>query len=201
MQTHGPEPTGFSPADRQLLLDLARRSLAERAAGHTMVLNSAEFHARLKERKGCFVTLFKHGELRGCIGHVLPQMPLFEAVSHNACSAGFRDPRFEPVSAAEIDEIRIEISILSDLTPLEPGDPDHILAQLRPNIDGVLLKRGGQMSTFLPQVWEAVPRKEEFLSKLSQKAGWDPDAWKGPEVLISVYQVAAFSEPETDRAR
>jgi len=146
------------------------------------------------ERRGTFVTLTIDGNLRGCIGHIIPQESLIEGIRVNAINAAFRDPRFSPLSREEWKRIHIEVSILTDPKPLEYSDGKDLLQKLRPGIDGVILKKGMHQATFLPQVWEQLPVKEEFLSHLCLKAGLKAAAWKKGDLEISTYQVQAFEE-------
>jgi uncharacterized protein len=181
----------FNPEERAFLLDLARRALAESISGRQVQPESVAVSDHLREMRACFVTLFVDGQLRGCIGQVQPRMPLFEAVMRNACSAGLQDRRFEPITAGELPRLRVEISVLS---PMErrAGTPDEILAQLRPLVDGVLLERHGGVVTFLPQVWEHIVSREEFMERLSEKAGWGKSAWCEPGTTVSIYRVESF---------
>jgi AmmeMemoRadiSam system protein A len=179
--------------ERQTLLSLARRCLALRASGCEPESDLTNASENLAQRRGCFVTLFRDGELRGCIGHVTPQMELHKAVCRNACAAGFSDPRFEPVAPWEVPKLEIEVSVLSELRELPSGSPEEILHALTPHMHGVVIKHGGMTSTFLPQVWEKIPDKEDFLHKLCQKAGWQKEAWMDQDVSISTYEVLSFS--------
>ena len=148
----------------------------------------------LLEKRACFVTLTKGGALRGCIGHLTALEPLHQAVASNARSAALRDPRFPPVQPEEVEDIHIEISVLTEPQPLAFSSPDDLLSKLRPNEDGVLLQIGPRTATFLPQVWAQIPDKEQFLQHLSQKAGCEPSAWRGQDVSISIYHVECFEE-------
>ena len=138
-----------------------------------------------KEKRGVFVTLEIEGQLRGCIGNIEPVYPLWEAVQKNSLEAAFRDPRFSPLTEDEFEMLDIEISVL---TKPEPASIDDI----RPGIDGVVLKQGPFGSTYLPQVWEDIPDKEQFLSSLCLKGGMEEDAWKSSEVDVYTYQVEKF---------
>jgi AmmeMemoRadiSam system protein A len=122
-------------------------------------------------------------------------MPLFRAVVHNACAAGFHDTRFEPVGPMEVPELTIEISLLS-LPSTISGTPEEILGQLRPHVDGVLIEHSGSMVTFLPQVWEKLSDRTQFMQRLCQKAGWDRNCWRSPQTTVSVYQVESFESSE-----
>jgi len=195
-QPDGPleELSTYPSEERALLLDLARRGLSERVAGRFFEPAPEGVPARLQEVRACFVTLTRYGELRGCIGQVRPIIPLYQGVVRNACAAGFHDSRFEPVAAEEIPSLSIEISVLTIPTPLR-GSTDEILARLRPGVDGVLIESSGAMVTFLPQVWERLDNKVQFMERLCQKAGWDRNCWRRPEAAISVYQVECFESP------
>lgn len=150
----------------------------------------------LDERRGTFVTLTEHGNLRGCIGHIIPRESIIDGVRINAINAAFRDPRFRPLSPDELDKIRIEVSILTEPKTLQYEDVEDLLNKLRPGIDGVIIKKGFHEATFLPQVWEQLPRKEEFLTHLCLKAGLDGDAWRRGDLEVSTYQVQAFEEED-----
>lgn len=181
-----------------LLTKLARQALEE-AVRHRrrLPVDVKSFPPALQEPRGCFVTLSEHGDLRGCIGHIFPQEPLCLAVVDNAWAAALEDPRFPPVAPHELANIKIEVSVLTVPRPLEFSSPDDLLAKLRPHRDGVVLKIGRAMATFLPQVWEQLPEKETFLAHLSRKAGCAADAWRGPNVSVLIYEVQAFHEPES----
>jgi AmmeMemoRadiSam system protein A len=150
--------------------------------------------SKFSEKRGTFVTLTIKGNLRGCIGHITPQESLIEGIRINSFNAAFRDPRFSPLSKKEWPKVKIEISILADPKPLPYSNSDDLLNKLRPDVDGVILKKGFYQATFLPQVWEQLPDKEEFLSHLCMKANLDEDAWKKERLEVSTYQVQAFEE-------
>jgi AmmeMemoRadiSam system protein A len=154
----------------------------------------SDISPKFSEQRGTFVTLTIQGGLRGCIGHIIPQESLIEGIRVNAINAAFRDPRFRPLTKDEWKRVRIEISILTDPKPLSYSDADDLLNKLRPGIDGVILKKGFYQSTFLPQVWEQLPGKEEFLTHLSLKAGLDGDEWRKGDLEVLTYQVQAFEE-------
>lgn len=181
-----------------LLTKLARKALEEAVRfRRRLPVDVKNFPPALQEPRGCFVTLTEHGDLRGCIGHIFPQEPLCLAVVDNAWSAALEDPRFPPVAPHELVNIKIEVSVLTVPRPLEFSSPDDLLAKLRPHRDGVVLKIGRAMATFLPQVWEQLPEKETFLAHLSRKAGCAADAWRGSNVSVLIYEVQAFHEAES----
>ncbi|MFH1024046.1 MAG: AmmeMemoRadiSam system protein B [Planctomycetota bacterium] len=188
-------------AERDFLLRLARNTIAAGVRGKESPVRESDVPAALREKKGCFVTLNEDGDLRGCIGHITPVMPLWRAVQDNAASAAFRDPRFSPVGEADVARLHIEISVLTVPKPLAFSSPEELLAKLRPNVDGVILAMAGRQATFLPQVWEQLAGKTEFLGHLCRKAGLAADAWREKGMSVSTYQVEAFEEPRHDGDR
>jgi len=142
----------------------------------------------LNELRGCFVTLHKHGQLRGCIGTIEPICSLLECVERNAQSAAFNDPRFATLNADELKEIDIEISVLSVPEPLSFNDGEDLKRKLERNLHGVILSRGTHRSTFLPQVWK--------LEHLCLKGGMSPKAWQDPETRVEVYEAEVFGEDD-----
>ncbi len=150
--------------------------------------------SKFSEKRGTFVTLTIGKALRGCIGHIVPQESLLEGIRVNSINAAFHDPRFRPLSRGEWDKVKIEISVLTDPVPLYFSGVDDLLAKLRPGIDGVIIKKGFHQATFLPQVWDQLPDKREFLTHLCLKAGMDGDAWKKEEIEVMTYQVQSFEE-------
>ena len=149
---------------------------------------------KFQGRRGTFVTLTVNGALRGCIGHILPQESLIEGVRVNAMNAAFRDPRFRPLSQKEFEKIRVEVSVLTEPRPLPYTDANDLLAKLRPGTDGLIIRKGYHQATFLPQVWEQLPNKKDFLTHLCLKAGLAGDAWVHDPLEVHTYQVQAFEE-------
>jgi len=187
----------LSRQERKFLLQLARLTLKEVVTkGKLPRIDTAGLSSGLTEVKGCFVTLKKQGKLRGCIGHIVPREPLYKAVMDNTRNAAVRDKRFTPVRPEEIDDIEIEISVLTIPQPLAFSSPDNLLKKLTPRKDGVILRIGRNQSTFLPQVWDQLPDKTTFLSRLAMKAGLPPTAWKHPQTTVMTYHVEAFKESE-----
>jgi len=172
------------------LLALAHNAIAERLGlGNGMEAGGDWLH----EPGATFVTLTRHGQLRGCIGSLEAQRPLRDDVRANAVAAAFRDPRFPPLSEDEFPDTRVEVSLLSPQTPIEFEDEADALRQLQPGIDGVVLEYGMRRGTFLPQVWEQLPRPQDFLAHLKAKAGLPADFWdKG--IALSRYSVTKWKE-------
>ncbi|GBC59111.1 hypothetical protein DENIS_0042 [Desulfonema ishimotonii] len=180
--------------DRRWLLQLARSVIVAKLDRERDVDVPDNAPAALKEKRGCFVTLHKKGRLRGCIGTIEPVQSLVAGVRENALNAAFQDPRFPGLEKKELAEISIEISVLTVPVLLEYEDIGDLKAKLRPGVHGVILSKGWQRSTFLPQVWEQLPDKELFLSHLCHKAGMKKECWKGEDIKIRVYEAEYFSE-------
>ena len=180
----------------EYLLSVARQTIEEALFHRTgePTEGGSGFSSKFSERRGTFVTLTMDGQLRGCIGHIIPQESLIEGVKINAINAAFRDPRFKPLAREEFDKIQIEVSILTEPKPLAYEDGKDLLMKLRPGVDGLIIKKGARQATFLPQVWEQLPDKKAFLTHLCLKAGLDADEWTRGELRVSTYQVQAFEE-------
>ncbi len=183
----------LSSQEGRILLKLARNTIKKALFGKEEKV-SETYPEKLTKKRGAFVTLTIKGKLRGCIGHIIPSVPLVESVKENAINAAFKDPRFPPLSKTEFDEIKIEVSVLTEPKKLEYKGYQDLLSKLRPHIDGVIIKKGFHQATFLPQVWEQLPQKEEFLSHLCMKAGLPANEWKKGELEVLTYQVQAFEE-------
>jgi AmmeMemoRadiSam system protein A len=177
---------------RHFLLTAARQSL-EACVNRMARPQPKDVPAIAREKCGCFVTLTVHGQLRGCIGYLEGIAPLYEAVIQNAENAATKDYRFEPVEPRELKEISVEISVLTPPVPLEFAGPDDLLSKLVPNEDGIILHSGMHQSTFLPQVWEQLPDKVQFLEHLAVKGGMAKDGWK--TASVKRYRAIHFSEP------
>jgi AmmeMemoRadiSam system protein A len=180
-------------ATRQFLLTLGRRSL-EAAVRQQPPPRPADIPAFARDNYGCFVTLTKKGELRGCIGYLEGIKPLWEAVVDNAGNAALNDSRFSPVTPDELAGIKLEVSVLTAPVPLPYGSPEELLAKLVPGEDGVILHSGWHQSTYLPQVWDHFRGdKVKFLESLAMKGGMPADGWK--TASVKRYRAVHFSEP------
>lgn len=188
----------FNAAERQQLLALARSALeAAVRTGELPEPDISDFPPAFALPGACFVTLTRHGQLRGCIGNLVPRLPLYRAIQENARAAALNDYRFDRVAPEELEDIAIEISVLTEPKPLSFTSPEELLDRLRPNRDGVILRLGHQSATFLPQVWEKMADKATFLSQLARKAGCASDAWREPGTTVETYEVEAFEEAES----
>jgi len=165
-------------AEQQALLQLAARSIREGlATGRPYHPLLDQYPATLRERGASFVTLERGGQLRGCIGMLEAVRPLAEDVAENAYAAAFRDPRFPPLREEEYRDLDLHLSILGPATELQFASEAELLGQMVPFVDGMTLQEGHYRGTFLPSVWDSLPRPEAFLSHLKQKAGLPGHYW------------------------
>jgi AmmeMemoRadiSam system protein A len=176
--------------DKRTLLALAREAIVSRLGNRSPVWPS---HSRaLEERRGAFVTLHKHGMLRGCIGRMVADTPLEKAVRDMAMAAAFEDPRFPSLSKAELAEIELEISVLS---PMEPCRPDEIT----PGVHGTYLVKGYRSGVFLPQVaTEQGWNRETLLEHLCYKAGLPSGAYLDPDAKLFSFTAVVFGEGDQE---
>ena len=174
----------LTPAEQDYLRELARLSIASRF--DSQVVLPKPVSEKLQQPFGAFVTLKKNGGLRGCIGNIVGDQPIRETVISMARAAAFNDPRFPPVSEAELAALHIEISILS---PLEICAADEVV----PGRHGLLVRNGPYSGLLLPQValehgWDRIT----FLAQTCRKAGLPANAWQQPDTQIFCFQAAVF---------
>ncbi|MBN1409114.1 MAG: AmmeMemoRadiSam system protein A [Calditrichaceae bacterium] len=180
----------LSNQEKQFLLQLARDTIITFLTSGNKK-REKYFSDNLKTPTGVFVTLHEAGDLRGCIGYVEGVKPLQDAVIDNAVSAAFSDPRFMPVGTDEVEQLDIEISVL---TPLELVQNTE---EIEVGKDGLLMKRGYNQGLLLPQVaseqqWD----RETFLQHTCMKAGLPIDAWQDDETEIYKFSAIIFGEKE-----
>ncbi len=177
------------------LLDIARRAIAS-AFGLVPEPDRDALLAEYPElgrEQATFVTLTIDGQLRGCIGSIVPHRPLIDDLIHNARAAAFEDPRFPPLSREEYDRIDIEVSLLTVPQELSYTDVEDLRRKIRPGVDGVILNLNGRQATFLPQVWEELPDFDLFFAHLCVKAGLPQNCLAYHPVILT-YQVEKFKE-------
>lgn len=183
----------LSEAEQKSLLAIARSTL-ESHVRTGKVPRATTATALLAEKRGAFVTLHKHGELRGCIGYVEAVKPLYQAVSDMAVAASSEDPRFPPVSPAELGDIDIEITVLSPLRRL--SSPDSVVVGRH----GLVIRKGFSSGLLLPQVpVEQGWNREQFLAHTCRKAGLAPMAWKDPDAQLFCFTGQVFGEKTLGR--
>jgi len=182
-------------AQKNILLKIARDTVEAVITGKPVGQPKTD-DAELNAHCGCFVTLKNQGQLRGCIGRFISDEPLVELVVEMAKASATGDPRFleDPIKADELEQLDIEISVLSPLQ--RTSEP----LSLRLGTDGIYIKRGCVSGCFLPQVaTETGWSKEEFLSYCcAHKAGLSADAWKDPQTEVYLFTADVFGSPFKD---
>lgn len=194
----GAQAKGLTDEQGKALLWLARETIA-RQLGMEAQEPGGEIAARLQDtelqkKQGTFVTLKEHGDLRGCIGSLAAIDSIVEGVKRNARHAAFEDSRFSPVGKEELAAIEIEISILTEPKSVAYASAEDLLRIVQAGIDGVIIRKGVQGATFLPQVWDQLPDPVDFFSHLCRKAGLPADAWRSGGLEVSIYRVQYFEE-------
>ncbi|MBN1141297.1 MAG: AmmeMemoRadiSam system protein A [Deltaproteobacteria bacterium] len=179
----------LTPAERETLLAIARHAIESYVRSGRLALEEREEPA-LNAKRGCFVTIHRRGELRGCIGIFVSAQPLWREVAAMAVSAATRDPRFRPMEEWELDEFSLEISVLSEL--VKTDDPK----QIEVGKHGIYLEQGAHRGVLLPQVaveqgWDRLT----FLRQTCVKAGLPPDAWTTPGLRLFIFTADLFGEP------
>ena len=191
MQNQTGEPVvGLDTGEKVFLLKLVRSTITQYLENGKLPEVKPD-SKKLYEKFGVFVTLHKNGKLRGCIGYVEGVDSLFKAVKTMAYSAAFRDPRFPPVVAKELDDIDIEISVLSPLKKIKNVN-EIIVGE-----HGLIIQQGLSRGLLLPQVatewgWD----RTKFLEQTCQKAGLPEDAWQQKHTDIYIFSAEIFSEQE-----
>ena len=186
----GGEPPGMnlSTADKQLLLQVARDSIAAQLKGKAATKVKASSPV-LEEPRGAFVSLHRRGQLRGCIGFIEAVKPLLQTVSEMAPAAAFQDPRFGPLQADELADLEIEISVLTPMRLIKTTD------EIEVGQHGLYIVRGLNRGLLLPQVatqyhWD----RRTFLEQTCNKAGLPSNAWKDPNTKIFIFRAEIFAD-------
>jgi AmmeMemoRadiSam system protein A len=177
--------------EKKILLSAARESIRAFFSGRNPLEIKYEDYPLLKVNAGAFVTLTKHGTLRGCIGFIQSENFLFDTVCDAALRAAFNDPRFYPLDENELDEIDIEISVMSP--PFKMNSYDDITL----GVHGLILEDMGRRALLLPQVpIEHKMNKEQYLSAICEKAGLPSLLWKSRDLKMNLFTATVFSEEE-----
>ncbi|WP_300970781.1 AmmeMemoRadiSam system protein A [Thiocapsa sp.] len=185
----------YRAEERRMLLGIAAQSI-EHGLNHGRPLepDPHEYPTALQAERATFVTLQIEYELRGCIGVLEAIRPLVVDVARNAYAAAFEDPRFPPLTRAELPRLDIHLSVLSPWEPMHFGSESDLLEQIRPGIDGLILEERGRRGTFLPSVWEDLPDPTDFFEHLRHKAGLPSRYWS-ETLAVSRYTTESFGAP------
>jgi AmmeMemoRadiSam system protein A len=179
---------------RRVLLEIARQSIDDVLAGRKPATHEDVLDDELRRPSGSFVTLrTRAGELRGCIGSIHPVAPLYQAVSGSAINAAFRDPRFYPVTADEMTELVVEISVMGPIEPVKNVD------EITVGRDGLIVSNARSAGLLLPQVatergWD----RETFLRQTCVKAGLAPETWSRSDCRIEKFAAEVFGEDDPE---
>lgn len=187
----------------QALLSLAAASIRYPLTGRTLAVDPGDVPAALAAPGAAFVTLMREGRLRGCVGSHRAWRPLVTDVIENAAVAAFSEPRFPPLTAAELDGLSLSLSLLTPATPIQAASEAELLRALRPGYDGLILAEGDRRGLFLPEMWEQFGSPAEFLAWLKRKAGLPESYWSATvrvsrfaTLAVGVDDIAAIGEPE-----
>jgi len=177
---------------QQTLLSVARQSILHGLQhGQPIPLQPDNYPSELQQQRASFVTLNIDGQLRGCIGTLEAHRPLVIDVAHNAFAAALTDPRFLPLSQAEFEPLEIHISILNPAEAMTFASEQDLISQLRPGIDGLIMQLAQQRGTFLPSVWQQLPKPDQFVQHLKLKTGLPADYWSA-DLRIWRYTTTSF---------
>ncbi|MFO7928439.1 MAG: AmmeMemoRadiSam system protein A [Candidatus Humimicrobiaceae bacterium] len=175
---------------KKMLLQIAKETLMNIVYGRKPPEFDIDDHI-LNTKCGAFVTLHMNGSLRGCIGNITAETPLWKTVRKMAVEAALHDPRFPPVSPPELNEIDIEISVLSPLKKIEN------ISEIEVGKHGILIKKGYQQGLLLPQVaTEYNWNRTQFLENTCQKAGMDKNCYENGDCEIYIYSATVFGEKD-----
>ena len=180
----------LSDEEKKILLNAARESILQEFSESDVTAIDYKAYPKLKMKLGAFVTLHINKELRGCIGYIIANKPLFEIIVDAAKHAAFGDPRFSELNRDDLDEVEIEISVLSEFEPIKSYD------EIEVGKHGLLLDEGGR-AVLLPQVaTEQNYNRAQFLTALCHKTGLYGSYWKERMLNIKVFTAIVFSEEE-----
>lgn len=180
---------------REIIINLAKNSIISFVKyKEELRINLEDLPKEFSELKGVFVSIYKNDELRGCIGFPYPIYPLAIAVI-KAAKEACRDPRFEELKEEELNKIKVEISILSEMKRIDNKIKDRKeILDLLDNKKGYMIVRGYNSGLFLPQVWKILKDKKDFIENLCYKAGLNKDCWLNKETEIYEFEAEIIDE-------
>jgi len=181
-----------SEENKRFLLNLARKALEEHLEGKESDIE--DISDELKNKGASFVTIKINDENLGSIGTLFEHQELFLDAIENAKVAAFEDQRFMPLTIDDLKIAKIEISIIKNLKKLSYESELELLGQINKGINGVIVRHGVRIGTLLPQEWEKINDKVEFLQLICEKASLDKDSWKNPNSEIYVYETETFTD-------
>lgn len=167
----------FARHNKKDLRAIVAKALERAVAGKHFTPERNDYPDVLFNKGASFVTLTRGGELRGCIGSLLPNRAIALDIADNARQAAMEDSRFAPLTPEELKTIDFSISLLTGYEPVKCKNEEELLNQIKPNIDGLVIRDGNRQGLFLPSVWKQLPDKKDFLTNLKIKAGLSPTYW------------------------
>lgn len=186
----------FNDQEMQQLVNVARQAIHDYFNGKNQLPTHSDFAKHLTQPGACFVTLEVKHQLQGCLGSIVPQTSLVDDVYNKARSAACQDHRFKPLQPYQLDDLTIEVSVLSPLERLNIEYEEELLEYLQDYKVGVILDDGGHRAVFLPQVWEQLSKPKEFIRHLKVKGGW-PEFYWSDAIHVDVFTVTCAKEPFT----
>lgn len=179
---------------KEFVLKLARETIETFVKTGKKIPVPKEYPKEVKEKRGVFVTIYKNGSLRGCVGLPYPELPLIEGLIEASIQA-CQDPRFEPLRPEELKDIRIEVSVLTEPKLIKVKNPKEYIKKIELGKDGLIISKGSCGGLFLPKVpIEQNWNKEEYLENLCYKAGLTEDSWLDPLSRIFKFEAVVFTE-------
>ena len=168
----------FARHNKKAIIDIVSKALDEAVLHNQIFSPQRDDYDDVMFNKGAsFITLEKNNKLRGCIGSIFPNVAIADDLAKNTFAAAMNDSRFSPITKDELKKITFKVSLLTGFEEIKYSSYDDLLKQIKPKIDGVLLKDGKRQGVFLPSVWKDLPNKKEFLTELKIKAGLSPTYW------------------------
>ena len=178
----------YSEQELSELVNIARKAIEDYFNDCREMPQPNLYDARLLEPAACFVTLEVAGQLQGCLGCIEASQPLIYEVYNKACSAAYQDHRFLPLEQSQLDDLTVEVSVLTPPQKLIVNSEPELEEYLQNNRGGVILSDASHRALFLPQVWEQLRTPKEFLHHLKIKGGWSSTYWS-PSVRVDTFTV------------
>lgn len=157
--------------------------------GQPPVIEETAVDRDWRENRSCFVTVYVADNLRGCVGMIMVDKPLYQQIVKYSIEAAFHDWRFSPLNEKEIKNVKVEVSVLTPLRRYHPVSLETLLADLSRRRPGVLIKISNHQALFLPQVWQTISDPADFLTQLCLKAGVEGDGWKKKQMEFFLFEV------------
>ncbi|MGD6735008.1 AmmeMemoRadiSam system protein A [Photobacterium leiognathi subsp. mandapamensis] len=187
-------PLTYNKGELTQLLDIARNAIQDHFSDHSIDAPRLEHYTRKMQQPGaCFVTLEVNNELQGSMGTPVPSRPLVIEVHNKAIASAYEDRRFMPLSEEQLDDLTIEVEVLSPLELLEIDSHQALVEYLRHHRVGVMLTDRQTQAIILPSRWKKGVTPEQFVQQLKQKAGWAPHYWS-PTMVVKTFTTSSLKE-------